>query len=67
MSGADLELLQSKCQAAGQQHLLEDWSSLNADEQRQLAADIQVGVANVLPQLVSAAVLQLSLCFAAGP
>jgi hypothetical protein len=34
--------LQQLCDAAGQQHLLEDWASLTATEQQQLADDIQV-------------------------
>lgn len=34
--------LQQLCEAAGQQHLLEDWASLTTSEQQQLADDIQV-------------------------
>jgi hypothetical protein len=39
---ASLEQLQEVCQAAGQQHLLQDWNSLNTTEQQELAAEIQV-------------------------
>lgn len=30
-----------KCEAAGQQHILDDWDSLNLSQQQQLAAEIQ--------------------------
>jgi len=36
------EQLQELCQAAGQQHLLQEWDSLAEEERQQLAADIQV-------------------------
>lgn len=42
--------LQQLCEAAGQQHLLEDWASLTTSEQQQLADDIQVSTWAVFVQ-----------------
>lgn len=42
MTVSNREKLQELCQAAGQQHLLQDWDSLVEEERQQLAADIQV-------------------------
>jgi hypothetical protein len=42
MTAGSKEQLHELCAAAGQQHLLEDWDSLQTNEQEQLAEDIKV-------------------------
>jgi hypothetical protein len=42
MAAGTKEQLHELCAAAGQQHLLEGWDSLQTNEQQQLAEDIKV-------------------------
>lgn len=45
----DVAALKQRCDAAGQQHLLEDWDKLSGDEQAELAKEIQVRTRARLP------------------
>jgi hypothetical protein len=45
----DVAALKQRCDAAGQNHLLEDWEKLSGEEQTELAKEIQVRTCAGLP------------------